>query len=318
MIIYETSFGSVLSAMSSPRQVLRPLILVSSVVGTIPFTPNLKFSTLLLISCVFMNSVPPFYILNSAIQILKTIQHVPAFVSFQAIPKIICPVACMLNLYFAIRRRAKFLLILSGFDEIHNFFKFSGAGLDKPRRLVQLLIFSICILAWAITLLDIAIKHQKFNMSSVMSSVKYLIVATALQSLGTQFLSFSILILFYLKHINNKIAESKSLYFACGKNKNVSKQIDDLRVAHNKLSENARLVNRVYGIYLLLPLSYISIHLQMDFFEIIRNIINYTTEFPYESWEGTEWFINIMWIFNEINKLCTYFVVSYLVSTEVN
>jgi hypothetical protein len=303
--------------MSSPRQVLRPLILVSSVFGPLPYTPSLKFSTLLLISCVFVNSVPPAYILNSAIENLKTIHYLPAYVSLQAVPKISCFIACMANLYFLYRRRAKFFLILSRFEEIHKIFKFCDAELDKPRRQVQLIIFTICVLARAIDLLDIAINPQNYSLSNLSYLVNYIIAATALQSLGTQFLSFSVLVLLYLKHINRKIAEMKQLYFAGTKQKIISKQIEDLRAAHNKLCENAYLVNRVYGIYLLLPLSYISIHLQMDVFQIIRYILDYLTEFPHDLLGGTEWLIAIMWIMNDINKLSIFFVISYLVRVEV-
>ena len=303
--------------MSSPRHVFRPLILLSSVCGTLPYTTNLKFSSLLLICCVFINSVPPIYMLYSAFQSLKAIHHIPANDTLLHVAKIISFLACMANLYFLFRCREKFLLILREFEDIHKFLKVSSAGLQKPRRHVQLIIYTICTSAWALTMLNIAVKPHKFNFSSLISLANYLTVATALQSLGTQFLSFSILILFYLKHTNCKIAQLQKLYLACNSNKIVSEKIDDLRAAHNKLCDNARLVNRVYGIYLLLPLIYISIHLQMDIFQIVRNIIDCVTGFPYDQLGGAEWLITIMWIISDINKLCTFFIVSYLVRLEV-
>jgi hypothetical protein len=258
------SFGSVLSVMSSPRHVLQPLILVSSVCGTLPYTPNLKFSTLLLFCCVFNNTVPPFYMLNSAIQGLKEIRHIPAYVSLLEVAKIICCVACIANLYFLFRRRDIFLFILSRFEEIHKIVKVSGAGMEKTRRQVQLMIYTISMLAWAINLFNIAIIPQKYWLSNLTYIVMYLFVSTAIHSLGTQFLSFSILLIFYLKHINSEIAYLQRVHLVYTNNEIVSKQIDDLRAAHNKLCENARLINQVYGIYLVLPLSYLSIHLQMD------------------------------------------------------
>jgi hypothetical protein len=263
-----------------------------------------------------MNSIPPIYILDSAIQSLKAIQHIPAYVSLREVAKIICFVACLANLYFLFRHQAKFLLILSRFEEIHKFFRLSSVQLQKPRRQVQLIIYAICILAWAINVLKLAILPQKHSLSSLISKVIYIIVATALQSLGTQFLSFSILIIFYLKHINLKIAELQKI--CCTSNEILSKQIDDLRAAHIKLCDNSRLINQVYGIYLVLPLSYISIHLQMDMFEMIRKLLDYMTEFSYDSLGGAWWLITIMWIINDMNKLSTYFIVSYLVRIEVN
>lgn len=304
--------------MSSPRHVLRPLIFVSSILGTLPYTRNLKFSTVLLFCGIFINAVPSAYMLNAAIKTLMAIQHYPAYFSVLQVAKIICCMACMANLYFLFRRRAMFLLILANFEEIHKFCSnSSGVGMQQTRRQMNLIIYTILTIGWAISLLNIAIAPHNYSLSILTSLIMYLVVATTLHSLGSQFLSFSILMKFYLKQINSKIVDLQKLHLTCTKNENVSKRIDDLRLAHNMLCENAHLINQVYGIYLLLPLSYISIHLQSDVFSIIRNILDCVTEFPYNSLGVEEWLITIMWIINDIYKLGTYFRVAYLVRIEV-
>jgi hypothetical protein len=303
--------------MSSPRQVLLPLILASNILGTLPYTRNLKLSSLLLLCSIFVNAVSCVYKLDSAITTLKHIEHIPADTALVQIAKIINSVSSAANFYFVFRSRAKFLLILSGFEEIHKFFEFPGAGMKKPRRQVQLTICIIFALAWVITLLDIAISPNKQSTQNWTSAIISRFIATTLHSLGTQFLSFSILIHFYTKQINSKLAELQKIHLACTKNKIVNKQIDDLRAAHNKLCENAHLINQVYGIYLLLPLSFMSIHLQTDLFTNIRTIIDRMNDLPYETLRTTEWFISILWTVNDFIKLSTYFRAAYLVHIEV-
>jgi hypothetical protein len=189
--------------------------------------------------------------------------------------------------------------------------------MQKPKRQVQLTICIILALAWSITLLDIAVSPNKQSTQNWTSSIISRFIATTLHSLGTQFLSFSILIHFYTKHINSKISELHKFHLACTKNKIKSKQIDDLRAVHNKLCDNAHLINQVYGIYLLLPLSFISIHLQTDFFSIISTIIERVSDFPYKSLTTIDWIISILWTLNDFLKLCFYFRAAYLVHKEV-
>jgi hypothetical protein len=303
--------------MSSPREVLRPPILVSSVCGTLPYTPNLKFSSLLLFCCVFMNAVPPIYVLHSALQTLLAIQHIPAYISFLQVAKLICFIACIANLYFLLRRRKMFLLILCGFEDFQKSLNLSGAGMQITRHQVRLTIYTIFTIPWAINLLDIAIAPQKYTLSSLTSKLMHLIVGATLQSLGMQFLSCSILIFFYLKYINRRIVELQNVHLAGKSKENVSKQIENLRAAHNKLCENAFLINKVYGIYLLLPLSFSSIQLQTNSFKIIKYIIDYVTESHYESLGSAQWLISIMWICNDAIKLVTYFRIANLVRIEV-
>jgi hypothetical protein len=105
--------------------------------------------------------------------------------------------------------------------------------MEKLRRQVQLIIYTISMLAWAINLFNIAIIPQKYWLSILTYIVTYLFVGTALHSLGTQLFSFSILVIFYLKHINSKIADLQRVHLVYTNNEIVSKQIDDLRAAHN-------------------------------------------------------------------------------------
>jgi 7tm Chemosensory receptor len=303
--------------MSSPTQVLQPAILSSNILGTLPYTRTLKLSSFLLFCSIFLNAVSCVYRLDSAMTILKQIEYLPAHSALVQIAKIINCISSAANLYFVFRSRAKFLLILSTFEEIHKMFKFSGVGLQKPRRQVQLTICIILALAWSITLLDIAVSPNKQSTQNWTSAILSRFIATTLHSLSTQFLSFSILIHFYMKQINSRISELQIFHLACTKNKITSKQIEDLRAAHNKLCENAHLINQVYGIYLLLPLSFMSIHLQTDFFSIISTLIERVNDFPYKSLRTTNWVISMLWTINDFTKLCFYFRAAYLVHKEV-
>lgn len=248
---------------------------------------------------------------------LQQIQHIPAYVSLLQIAKIICSVASMANLYFVFIRRAKFLLILDSFEEIHKIICNPQDGMKSTRRQVQLTFCALYALAWVITLLEISIATSKKSPRSLTFFIINRFIVSSLHSLGTQFLSFSILIIFYMKQINSKIADLQKEHVASSKIENIIKQIDKLREAHNKLWENAHLINLVYGIYLLLPLSFISIHLQTDFFKVIKSILNHFADFPYQPLSATDWLISVLWTFNDFIKLCAYFRAAYLVHTEV-
>lgn len=142
----------------------------------------------------------------------------------------------------------------------------------------------------------------------------YRLIGSSLHSLGTQFLSFCILTKFYVQLINDKLA---NLQKERNKNEIACKQIEELRRAHNKLCENAHLINEVYGIYLLLPLSYISIYLQADVFHIIKITINYATEFHYAPLKDVDLIVFILWAINDFAKTCTYFKIANILQREV-
>lgn len=297
--------------MSSPRQVLLPLILASNVLGTLPYTRNLKFSKLLLLYCIFINTVPCVYILDSAIEVLYNIKHLPPNDIMLQVGRIICSVSSIANLYFLFRQRTKFVLIVSNFEEIHRVL---GNCSGETRSHVKIIIFVLCIASWVIQFSRIAIQSQKLNTSRLISNLIYRLIGSSLHSLGTQFLSFCILTKFYLQLINDKLAK---LQKERNKNEIACKQIEELRRAHNKLCENAHLINEVYGIYLLLPLSYISIYLQADVFHIIKIMIDYATEFLYVPLNDFDLIVFILWAINDFTKTGTYFRIANILQTEV-
>jgi hypothetical protein len=295
--------------MSQVRNVLFPVFILSNCFGTIPFTFRLKFSRILLAVNMCTVIIPAVVSMRSALRNLRFIDRHPSDVTLTNLASVLSCLATIGNIYFTLNCTNPILSIVKTFEEVDKILK-GGPDLRKTRIAVLFLCF-VSFSSWPLFL---GIKSNATSSMQYFLNCLAIANSTSMHSIGLQFNALCVILSCYLSHLNCEIDKLKS-DIKCKSSEILIRKVEDLRNCHDKLCENANLINKTYGPYLLAPFLYSSLYTQTDIFNIVVKILDTVYEAPVKVPRDPLGFF--LWVLVDVMKICGYFISTHFVYAKV-